>query len=602
MSPFRYLFSLILVMTCFTCAVALQPDPSQVGANVLLPDSHGHFVTRTADIFIDDDTNFSPAITTTRLPFRLRAITPYDMHLDPGLDQNGWHIQARRQKLTAPGPSRLVVDSGPDHILPTAAGDPVLYIDLAAFYDDNEDDQLGGFWANWRIVVTPVVQTPNGLMQINARFLSLLRGPFWSGEKAEVADTKDGFRPQVMHYQNAGIWNWNWLIPGVGRVNMVEVRLEEGDGRLPDDHIVTYVVRRDETTQAPLTVADTGDVVALSITTDGRFQRAVTDATGLDFTGRPRIMDNPGGHDVDVRFSTRAMTIPTRPQTHFAARHVIGPQRFRGRERTHLVGWGLNGFNQGPVPLRYIDNISYTPGWDCDSFRINDPFDSDDDFEFSLTPFPEGVEVRTDRGGCDSRTTLFFRTSIIYLPSDVRITRTSEAGVRVHNNSSQRFVIRKTPGFQGFAFSELLAYLTNGDDDFAFEIVKGETPTHYIFDVNAFSGNSGSSIGFRATAVEWPVAKSVVTRRLTWNTRIAQSGAAHRVFDLRVPHPSLPYAVFHEILTYQPSGDDDMSWNLYFERLGDHVNVQLATGNAAGDAGAHVGSEFRILQFPNAGN
>jgi hypothetical protein len=52
-------------------------------------------------------------------------------------------------------------------------------------------------------------------------------------------------------------------------------------------------------------------------------------------------------------------------------------------------------------------------------------------------------------------------------------------------------------------------------------------------------------------------------------------------------------------LTYQPSGDDDMSWSLYFERLDEHVNVQLASGNAGNKSGAFVGAEARVLQFPS---
>ena len=601
MRSFYYGLSVVWIAICFSLSAASQPDPTQAGTDVLLPNSHGHFVTRTADIFIDDKTNFNQPIATTQLPFLLRAISPYDMHLDPGLDQNGWALDARRQKLTAPGLSRLLAHSSPDIILSTEAGDPILYIDLAAFYDDHESDKFGGFWANWRITVTPVQQGATGLISADAFFLSILRGPFWSGEKSEIADTNDGFRPQVMYYQNTGIWNWHWTIPGFGQADAVKIKLEEGDGFLPNDHIVTYVVWRDETAQAPLTLADTGDVVALSITDDGHFQRTVTDPSRIDPAGRSRIMDNPDGHDVDMRFSTRPLLAPIAAPNQFETRHVIGPQRFKGREQTAQAGWNP-AFNQGPTRLRYIDNISYTPGWDCASFPFDDPFDVDDDFEFSLAPHADGVEVWTDRGGCDSRTTLFFRTSDIGLPSDVQVTRTGEEGVRVRNRSPQHFAIPKTQGYEGFAFSELLGYRTNGDDDMGFRIIKGETPTHYTFDVDVFKGNSGSAIEFRATAVEWPSAKSVATDFRSWDTQTAQSGAAHRVFDLPIPHPAQPYVVFHEMLTYQPSGDDDMSWGLYFERLSEHVNVQLSSGNAAGDSGAYVGSEFRILQFPVEAN
>jgi hypothetical protein len=65
-----------------------------------------------------------------------------------------------------------------------------------------------------------------------------------------------------------------------------------------------------------------------------------------------------------------------------------------------------------------------------------------------------------------------------------------------------------------------------------------------------------------------------------------------------IPIPGQPYVIIHEILTYQPSGDDDLSWSLYFERLGDHVNVQLASGNGGNDSGVFVEAEARVLQFP----
>ena len=363
------LVSMLLIAILSTLSTAHQPDPAQIDANVLLRGSHGHFITRTADLFIDDNTHFDQPVAITQRPFVLRALSPYDMHLDPGWDQSGWDIEARRQKLTAPGTTRLLVDSGPDLLIPSTDGDLVLHIDPAAFYDDNEADETGGFWANWRIIVTPVQFGPSGPVQADARFLSLLRGPFWSGEKLEVADTKDGYRPQIMHYTHLGIWNWSWPIPGFGPVDAVEVRLEEGDDLLPNDHIVTYVVQRDETSDASITLSDMGDVVALSITV-------------------------------------------------------------------------------------------------------------------------------------------------------------------------------------------------------------------------------------RATAVEWPAHRAVATDFLRWDTAAAESGAAHLIFDMPIPIPGQPYVVIHEILTYQPSGDDDLSWSLYFERLDDHVNVQLASGNAGNDSGVFVEAEARVLQFP----
>jgi hypothetical protein len=592
-----YLVSILLIAILPTLSAAHQPDPAQIGANVLLRGSHGHFITRTADLFIDDNTNFDQPVSITQTPFVLRAWSPYDMHLDPGWDQNGWDIEARRQKLTAPGATRLLVDSGPDLLTQSAAGDPVLHIDLAAFYDDNESDELGGFWANWRIIVTPVQFGPSGPVQADARFLSLLRGPFWSGEKLEVADTKDGYRPQIMHYTHLGIWNWHWPIPGFGPVDAVEVKLEEGNGLLPNNDIVTYVVQRDETSDAPITLSDTGDVVALSITADGRFQRVVTDATGLAPNGRPRIMDNPDGHDVDVRFATRPLQTPQQQRNQFEVRHVVGPHRFRGHERTGQVGWEPDA-NWGRTELLYIDNVSYTPGWDCVAFPFDDPFDVEDDFEFSLTPSPQGVEVSTGRGGCEDRTTLFFRTSQVGLPDDVIVTHQSGGGVRVSNGSTVPFTIPKTAGYDGFAFTELLAYATNGDDDVGFQITKTETATHFNFTAQVFNGHSGSAITVRATAVEWPAHRAVATDVLRWDTAAAESGAAHLIFDMPIPMPEHPYIVIHEILTYQPSGDDDMSWSLYFERIDDHVNVQLASGNAGNDSGVFVEAEARVLQFP----
>lgn len=205
------LVSMLLIAILSTLSTAHQPDPAQIDANVLLRGSHGHFITRTADLFIDDNTNFDQPIAITQRPFVLRAESPYDVHLDPGWEQNGWDIEARRQKLTAPGVARLLVDAGPDLLRPSTDGDLVLHIDLAAFYDANEADETGGFWANWRITVTPVQFGPSGPVQADARFLSLLRGPFWSGEKLEVADTKDGYRPQIMHYTHLGIM-WTMIL------------------------------------------------------------------------------------------------------------------------------------------------------------------------------------------------------------------------------------------------------------------------------------------------------------------------------------------------------------------------------------------------------
>ncbi|MDH3603462.1 MAG: hypothetical protein OEU26_27945, partial [Candidatus Tectomicrobia bacterium] len=128
-----YLVSILLIAVLHTLSAAHQPDPAQTGANVLLRGSHGHFITRAADLFIDDNTNFAQPVAITQTPFVLRALGPYDMHLDPGWDQRGWDIEARRQKLTAPGATRLLVDSGPDLLRQSAEGDPVLHIDLAAF-------------------------------------------------------------------------------------------------------------------------------------------------------------------------------------------------------------------------------------------------------------------------------------------------------------------------------------------------------------------------------------------------------------------------------------------------------------------------------------
>jgi hypothetical protein len=300
---------------------------------------------------------------------------------------------------------------------------------------------------------------------------------------------------------------------------------------------------------------------------------------------------------VDIRFATRPLQVPQQRRNQFEVRHVIGPQRFRGRERTGHVVWNPD-VNWGHTVLRYIDNISYTPGWDCAEFPFNDPFDVDDDFEFSLTPSPQGVEVNTGRGGCEDRTTLFFRASQVGLPDDVIVRRQLGDAVRVSNDATVPFTIPKTAGHDGFAFTELLAYTTNGDDDVGFQIIKSETATHFNFTAQVFQGNSGSAITVRATAVEWPVNRAVATDVLRWDTAAAESGAAHLIFDMPIPMPGQPYIVIHEILAYQPSGDDDMSWSLYFERLDGHVNVQLASGHAGNDSGAFVGSEARVLQFP----
>jgi hypothetical protein len=185
-----HLVSILPIAILYTLSAAHQPDPTQLGANVLLRGSHGHFITRTADLFIEDNTSFDQPVAITQTPFVLRALAPYNMHLDPGWDQNGWDSDARQQKLTEPGATRLLVDAGPDLLRHSVTGDPVLQIDLAAVYDDNESDDLGGFWANWRIIVTPISFGPSGPVQADARFSTLLRGPFWSGEKLEVADCR----------------------------------------------------------------------------------------------------------------------------------------------------------------------------------------------------------------------------------------------------------------------------------------------------------------------------------------------------------------------------------------------------------------------------
>jgi hypothetical protein len=288
---------------------------------------------------------------------------------------------------------------------------------------------------------------------------------------------------------------------------------------------------------------------------------------------------------------------PQPQRNQFEVRHVVGPQRFSGHERTGQVSWKPD-VSWGHTVLRYIDNVSYTPGWDCESFPFDDPFDAEDDFEFSLIPTLQGVEVSTGRGGCEDRTTLFFRTSQVGLPDDVIVRHQDSGVVRVSNGSTVPFTIPKTVGYDGFAFTELLAYATNGDDDVGFQITKAETATHFNFAVQVFKGNSGSAITVRATAVEWPADRAVATDVLRWDTAAAESGAAHLIFDMPIPILGQPYIVIHEILTYQPSGDDDMSWSLYFERLDEHVNVQLASGNAGNNSGAFVGAEARVLQFP----
>jgi hypothetical protein len=87
----------------------------------------------------------------------------------------------------------------------TATGDPVLYIDAAVFYDDSEGNTFGGFWANWKISVVPI-ELRDGFNRTDwntpTLFQTMLRGPFWSGEKLEVGDT-DGnkaLRPQLNYW------------------------------------------------------------------------------------------------------------------------------------------------------------------------------------------------------------------------------------------------------------------------------------------------------------------------------------------------------------------------------------------------------------------
>lgn len=568
----------------------LAPDPSAAGRGGFFRGSPGHFVPRSCDLFLDDNTDFNRPIAITTNSVALRALYRFDMHLDPMWDGG--------QKLTQPGTLKLDVTYPPDH--PdidgeTSPGDPILYIDLASFYDDNEFDAQGGFWANFKIFVVPLAYWDGHWVEASFHFLTKFRGPFWSGEKLEVGDTDDSFLPQIMHYENFGIWNWNWA-----PTDAVEVIVIEGDAGFYDDHIASIVVRKGETMAGPLTLADTGDKVELLLTSDNRFKRVVTDNSRVDTDGRPRVISNPDNHDVDITFRTRPLQTLTNPDVKFRDRHVIGPEVVRGENVIYPITWQV-GMNLGSQVLRYIDNISYTPGWDCG--ELLDPFDVDDDFEFYFNLFDLGdrfENAATVGGGCGGKTTLFFRSSEVSLPDFVKITRNPEGRIRVPGGTTHSISIPKTPGYTGFILSELLAYETRGDDDVGFRIQKSATATHYTATASVFDAPSNAAIHLRATVIEWPSSDLGVARSVLMTTRAANSGTAHGSIDALIPNPSLPYFVINEILTYDPDTDDDMSWSLYFEPLSSHVNFQLASGNAS-NSGAYVEAEARIVQFQSQG-
>lgn len=571
----------------------LAPDPSAAGRGAFFRGSPGHFVPRSCDLFLDDKTDFNKPTAITTNAVALRALYKFDMDLDPLWDGG--------QKLTRPG--RTILDPLGGFSFPqgiqrdSKEGDPMLYIDLASFYHDNEPDETGGFWANWKIFVTPVIYADGNYWWDFARFQTKFRGPFWSGEKLEVGDTNDGFRPQVMHYENFGIWNWNWSAH-----NAVEVRIIEGDGGFFDDHIASIIVRRDETMAGPLTLADTGDIVGLFLTSDNRFNRVVVDGSRRDRDGRPRTIGNPDAHDVDVAFSTRPLRNPINPNLAFTDRYVVGFNRLIGPARNESFGWQA-GSNLGPKPFRYIDDISYTPGWDCESKTdpFFDPFDVDDDFEFFIYPNETGGTVVTNRGGCNNTTTLFFRSTTVSLPDFVQIKSNTEGRIRIPAGTTRTISISKASGYLGFIFTELLGYETGGDDDVGFRIQKSTTATHYIVTASVFDAPSSAAIHLRATVIEWPSSDLGVARSVLMTTRAANSGTAQGSVDVPIPNPSLPYFVINEILTYDPDTDDDMSWSLYFEPLSSHVNFQLASGNAS-NSGAYVEAEARIVQFQSQGS
>lgn len=572
-----------------TSDIPLAPDPNAAGASFGIIGDPGHYAVRSCDLVLDDNTDFNQPVAITSNPIIMRALFPYDADMDKGYDYDDTYTKETR--LTrANTTSRLTSYDNLQNVIErdNNLNDDVLFIDLGVFYDDNETDDPGGFWANWRITVYPLKYINNSWSRQFAKFQIKFRGPFWSGEKLEVGDTDDGFLPQIMYYENFGIWNWQWQDANGDIFGAVEIVIEEGDAGWWDDLIARIVVRKDESTNNKLIIADTGDLVKLYLTDDYKFKRVVVDNSKIDHENRPRIIENPDGHDVDVSFHTKKLT-KIEPSI---SRYFVGPERVKGPSVSDEFDW-KDAVVLGNKELKYIDNISYTPGWDC-GIVFGDP---DADFSFSIKPDNPNLNkvlVETSLGGCEDRTTLFFRANRVYLPEYVIIRQSSI--ITVSNNSSETIRYPYTNGYIGRVFTELLAYETNGADLFGFKINKDELGGNYTVTAEAFNGDNDSFIQLRIIVIEWPVSEVVNTTSHTLNTQNAQYGTAHLSTDIEISNPNIPYFIINETLVYSPALDLNMSWGLYYEPLQSHVNFQLSSGNSY-DPNGYVKSEGTILQF-----
>lgn len=621
------LLALLLPLSTTFAADDLRPDSTAPMADHLFR-NQAYFASRAVDLFPRDGTDYSLPDVTSRSPLLLRAITRYDMNLDPvgqEYDKDACSGFDGGQKLSRIGDNyRLEGAVGSDDPLSVGPDDPVLFIERAAIFDDSESNFGGDLQANFKVDVFPVVfdqskgiffTGPCGDLSIPVApiplgiwyglapgFKTKLRGPFWTGEKFEVGDTDfedTGLKPQIIHYQRLGVWNWNWC----PEVSAVVLRVWEGDAGFGDDDAAFIIVHREETTDKSLTISDTGDLVELSLTPAGHLHRFVADASGKDgLRGWPRIASNPDVHNVDLTVSTRTFrSISEAAPERFGDRYGFAGNQVRGGV---TVGPGCVSTCTMPIekadydlgcgskPLEYVDDVSLIGGWDC-SFTSNDLADR---LAFQIGPDDTAILQQQGSIGCGfdcwDKASLFFRSSVAYLPREVVVKRIGP--IELAGGSIESYSLPRQPGYDGIAFSEVLGYRDFDNVDLGFRLTKSATNTNFIFRVETLGG-SGGSIRLRFTSVEWPIASMAADLRTAALTTLGAGEDGFRVVDVPIPDRSRPYLTLHELLVYDPASDDDMGWITTHEALGDRVSFSIA--QAAGNNDAHLESEATILQF-----
>jgi len=576
----------------------LEPDPNAVGISKKLTESPGYFISVGATIFPNDEKNYhGESVAVSDNPSIGRARDYYDVKFDPNWDQT--------QFLSVPGMVSGYQNPGFNPIsLDVHSGDEILYIDLAIFYDDNETNMHGGFWANWHVAVKGMKWISSHIVEFgDTIFSTMLRGPFWSGEKLEVGDTEGNrYRPQVMHFRNLGIWDWSW-----GDWDQVAITIWEGDGGWFDDIIGTYTLYKSEA-YTPIAISDEGHTIDAKMTSDYHFKRITLNDSGLGPEGYPRMQYKEDGHDVDLRFINNTIKNDKNPKNDFTSIHVLGPEFVKGGNTTYTFDWE-QGPTAGGTVLKYIDNISYIPGWDCG--ELLDGYDIDDDFSFSFSTGNDGGSVITSHGGCGDKTSIFFRANKIGLPDEVVVRHPDPIISFINNNETELITMVGMPGYDGYLFTELLTYQTNDDDDFGFSIFKNVVTIagvkFYNASISTFDGNSASYIEVRTTLLEWPESMLMSGAVANLNHLATDHGFSHSVIDIPVTVPNNPYFILSEILKYDPDTDDDVPWCLSFDTTSvGFVRFQLATigkhGFTSGfGSGAEIHATGTVIQFPWSG-